>query len=75
MWLPLYNVIVGVVILSATERSYSAFQRSKTGAPNGVIVQMFEWRFDDIAKECENFLGPAGYGGVQVVFTYYSVAI
>nr|XP_037275782.1 LOW QUALITY PROTEIN: alpha-amylase 2B-like [Rhipicephalus microplus] len=30
-----------------------------------VIVHLFEWRFDDIAEECERFLGPRGYGGVQ----------
>ena len=34
-----------------------------------VIVQLFEWRFDDIADECENFLAPHGYGGVQVYST------
>uniref|UniRef100_A0A182YLT8 Alpha-amylase n=1 Tax=Anopheles stephensi TaxID=30069 RepID=A0A182YLT8_ANOST len=31
-----------------------------------VMVHLFEWTFDDIAVECEEFLGPAGYGGVQV---------
>ena len=30
------------------------------------IVHLFEWKFDDIAKECENFLGPKGYDAVQV---------
>jgi len=30
-----------------------------------VITQLFEWTFDEIAKECEEFLGPYGYGGVQ----------
>ena len=30
------------------------------------MVQMFEWRFQDIAKECEDFLGPNGYGAVQI---------
>ncbi len=23
-----------------------------------VIVQLMEWKYDDIAKECEEFLGP-----------------
>ncbi|KAI0738098.1 glycoside hydrolase family 13 protein [Daedaleopsis nitida] len=27
---------------------------------------MFEWNWDSIAAECTNFLGPAGYGYVQV---------
>ncbi|XP_035787092.1 alpha-amylase-like [Anopheles albimanus] len=31
-----------------------------------VIVHLFEWKFGDIAEECEQVLGPAGYGGVQV---------
>jgi len=32
----------------------------------GVIVHLFEWRWDDVAAECEDFLGPAGYAAVQV---------
>ncbi|KAG8892461.1 hypothetical protein FRC00_012031, partial [Tulasnella sp. 408] len=31
-----------------------------------IIVQMFEWTWDSIAAECTAFLGPAGYGYVQV---------
>lgn len=31
-----------------------------------VIVHLFEWRWDDVAQECETFLGPAGYKAVQV---------
>lgn len=30
------------------------------------IVQLFEWTWPDVAQECEEFLGPRGYGGVQV---------
>lgn len=30
------------------------------------IVHLFEWRWRDIAEECELFLGPYGYAGVQV---------
>lgn len=30
-----------------------------------VVVHLFEWRYDDIAEECETFLGPRGYGAVQ----------
>lgn len=35
-------------------------------APRTVFVHLFEWRWDDIAKECETFLGPNGYAAVQV---------
>lgn len=30
------------------------------------IVHLFEWKWSDIASECENFLGPKGFGGVQI---------
>ncbi|XP_056641155.1 alpha-amylase-like [Diorhabda sublineata] len=30
------------------------------------IVHLFEWHWDAIAAECENFLGPNGFAGVQV---------
>ncbi|XP_070562671.1 alpha-amylase-like [Ptychodera flava] len=30
------------------------------------IVHLFEWKWTDIAAECERFLGPKGFGGVQV---------
>lgn len=31
-----------------------------------VIAQLFEWRWSDIATECEVWLGPKGYGAVQI---------
>ncbi len=34
--------------------------------PRSAIVHLFEWRWNDIADECERFLGPMGYAGVQV---------
>lgn len=30
------------------------------------IVHLFEWKWPDIANECEKFLAPNGYAGVQV---------
>ncbi|XP_012724943.2 pancreatic alpha-amylase [Fundulus heteroclitus] len=30
------------------------------------IVHLFEWRWSDIAAECERFLAPKGFGGVQI---------
>jgi alpha-amylase len=33
------------------------------------LVHLFEWKFKDIALECERFLGPMGYAGVQVRLT------
>ncbi|TXI93207.1 MAG: alpha-amylase Aml [Burkholderiaceae bacterium] len=34
--------------------------------PRGTSVQMFHWKWKDIAKECTNWLGPQGYGAVQI---------
>jgi alpha-amylase len=31
-----------------------------------VFVHLFEWKWSDIAQECENFLGPKGFSAVQV---------
>lgn len=37
------------------------------GAANRtVFLQMFEWPWNDIAQECETYLGPAGFAAVQV---------
>jgi alpha-amylase len=35
-------------------------------AEKSVFVQLFEWNWPDVALECEQFLGPAGYAAVQV---------
>lgn len=37
-----------------------------TPVPRTVMVHLFEWQWNDIAKECETVLGPKGYGAVQV---------
>ena len=34
--------------------------------PADTSVQMFRWKWNDIAKECTTYLGPMGYGAVQV---------
>src|SRR6185503_4285526 len=35
-------------------------------AAGDVAVHLFEWRWVDIAAECENVLGPAGVKAVQI---------
>lgn len=35
-------------------------------SPRTVFIQMFEWPWKDIARECEVYLGPAGFAAVQV---------
>lgn len=42
-------------------------QKDPNSAPNrNTAVHLFEWKWTDIALECERFLGPYGYAGVQV---------
>ncbi|QRW17454.1 alpha-amylase [Rhizoctonia solani] len=43
----------------------SIYSRAPSSS-RAVIIQMFEWNWDSIATECTNFIGPAGYGFVQV---------
>ena len=34
--------------------------------PRTAFVHLFEWDWPSVARECEEFLGPAGYSAVQV---------
>ena len=38
----------------------------KPGVPRTAYITMFEWKWDDVAKECTNYLGPKGFKAVQV---------
>ncbi len=35
-------------------------------APRTAFVQLFEWKWTDIARECETYLGPQGFAAVQI---------
>ncbi|XP_062335950.1 pancreatic alpha-amylase-like [Osmerus eperlanus] len=37
-----------------------------TKSGSSTIVHLFEWRWNDIAEECERFLAPNGFDGVQI---------
>ncbi|KAF5329512.1 hypothetical protein D9619_009322 [Psilocybe cf. subviscida] len=60
-------VLIGVlpVVLANATQNGTIDTRSPSGTKN-VIIQMFQWNWDSIAAECTNFIGPAGYGFVQV---------
>lgn len=40
--------------------------RAATAGPRQVIANLFEWNWNSVAAECRDFLGPRGYGYVQV---------
>ena len=44
----------------------STYRATGHAAAGDVFVHLFEWRWPDIARECELFLGPKGYKGVQI---------
>ena len=39
---------------------------ASTPGPKTVIANLFEWNWASVASECTTFLGPRGYGYVQV---------
>ncbi|XP_035794260.1 alpha-amylase A-like [Anopheles albimanus] len=53
-----------VVILLALSASGQFNPHFKPG--HQTIVQLFEWRYQDIEHECRSYLGPNGFGGVQL---------
>jgi alpha-amylase len=53
-------MLAGMSMIAATPASAASFNPADTS------VQMFRWRWNDIAKECTSWLGPQGYGAVQV---------
>ena len=44
----------------------AAFAANVTFNSPVTSVQMFHWRWADLATECTNFIGPQGYGAVQI---------
>ncbi len=51
---------------AATDTPSSLGDPMRLGDAQPVMVHLFEWRWDDIAAECETQLGPAGIDAVQV---------
>ncbi|HEY1012076.1 MAG TPA: carbohydrate-binding module family 20 domain-containing protein [Herpetosiphonaceae bacterium] len=43
-----------------------AAQAQAVTSPRTVMVHLFEWKWTDVAQECERFLGPKGFAAVQV---------
>lgn len=53
-------------VLLAGLATVLAFKNPHYAPGHTTMVHLFEWRWDDIAAECERFLGPNGFGGIQV---------
>lgn len=44
----------------------ASYRPSGRAAAGDVFVHLFEWKWPDVATECETVLGPAGFAAVQV---------
>ena len=55
-------------VLAAYGLTAAVPQQAQAAPPGNkdVTATLFEWRYDSVAKECVNTLGPAGYGYVEV---------
>ena len=54
------NLIVGTMVVLA------AVAARAEDVPRTVFVHLFEWKWTDIGKECEDWLGPKGFAAVQI---------
>jgi alpha-amylase len=48
------------------ERQVDAPGQIATPDNRTAFVQLFEWKWTDIARECESYLGPKGFAAVQI---------
>ncbi|XP_031628205.1 alpha-amylase 4N-like [Contarinia nasturtii] len=55
-----------LVLLQHADGCTNGFKNTNFTPGRSVIVHLFEWKWNDIALECERFLGPNGFAGVQV---------
>ena len=49
--------------------AFAQFNTSICQDDRSVIVQLFNWKWSNIADECERWLGPKGFCAVQVIMT------
>lgn len=68
------NYFVNASIWNLLDGTITEGEPGRTPAPpdpfgttsGNVFVPLFEWKWNDIAQECEDFLGPKGFDTVQV---------
>ena len=60
------KLILLLVCLLGTSYAKSAYSDPHFVNGRSVVTHLMEWKYSDIAKECEEFLSPYGYGAVQV---------
>jgi alpha-amylase len=64
-------VLLHLICLLFCVANIHAQKNPNVVANRSAIVHLFEWKFSDIADECERFLAPRGFAGVQVGWTEF----
>ena len=64
--LPLLAILASLSACATSEDINSDFLNDQASVAGTAFVHLFEWRWTDIANECEQFLGPKGFEAVQV---------
>lgn len=62
----LYLLCTITLYIVAASQSISMNKYANYVPGHDVMVHLLEWKWTDIAEECETFLGIKGYGGIQV---------
>lgn len=63
----LASIMAKSVRLGSTDNAISASSMAPPDSiDRAVSVHLFEWTWNDVAQECEAFLGPQGYQAVQI---------
>lgn len=65
-WFALVLSFVFMLALLSQPFGQTPTVQAQSSPPRTVFVHLFEWKWSDIARECETFLGPRGFAGVQV---------
>mmetsp|Transcript_34238 Transcript_34238/g.102275 ORF Transcript_34238/g.102275 Transcript_34238/m.102275 type:complete len:472 (+) Transcript_34238:65-1480(+) len=60
---PTFSAAAAALLLGTAPRA-AAFKPPH--GPSQAFVQLFEWSWDDVAVECEEWLGPKGFTAVQI---------
>lgn len=59
------SILLSLIFSILVKHSSGQYKNSYIAEGRTGIVHLFEWKFNDIASECQ-FLGENGYGGVQL---------
>ena len=59
-------LMAALAVPSAVAEPASGPAASADPSREGPMVHLFQWPWESVAQECRSFLGPQGYGGVQV---------